>query len=77
MMKDAAGIIAISDNIVETIKDLYNLEFNNDKLCKVYLGVDENTKVPNRPDRDTIRSYLLADSNEGRAYIQYLIQYQN
>lgn len=48
MMKDAAGIIPISDNILYTIKELYDLEFYNSLVQKVYLGVEENTKSSNR-----------------------------
>lgn len=55
MMIDAAGIISISDNIGKTIKDLYKIEFKEDSISKVYLGVDENTKKSNRKDDGKIQ----------------------
>jgi len=46
LLKDARHIISISDAITKTIEELYNLQFDEKKLDKVYLGVDEPGKAP-------------------------------
>lgn len=48
MMEHAYGIIPISDHIVETISELYDVDFDRMNVKKVYLGIDSVNAVRNR-----------------------------
>lgn len=50
MMREATGIIAISNHIIETINELYPGAIEDQTIDKVYLGVDTNPCISTRKD---------------------------
>jgi len=55
LMMDSTAVINISDNIKDTIEELYPVKLSEDNTHKVYLGVDENKKVNNRKSSKNVR----------------------
>jgi len=55
MIKDASLVINISENIKETIEELYPVDFKDLDTCLIYPGVDENLHTCSRSDSDTVR----------------------
>ncbi|MCI8443188.1 MAG: glycosyltransferase [Provencibacterium sp.] len=74
MLLDAAGIIAISDHIRETIHELYQVDFNRLQTDRVYLGVDENTCISTRQQGDKTIRVLFVGRLERRKGIHTIFE---
>lgn len=55
MLLDASGVISISNHIMETIAQMYDLDFSKMQWEKVFLGVDENKTPALSREKDKIR----------------------
>lgn len=74
LILDAAGVIAISDHIKDTIKEMYGVDFDRLDTRKVYLGVDENTCAPMRKQADGRQRVLFVGRLERRKGIHTIFE---
>lgn len=73
-MRDADRVIAISDHIIETIKELYPNALINQTVDKVYLGVDENQCLSTREKNDNTVRLLFVGRLERRKGIHTIFE---
>lgn len=74
VMRDSDRVIAISDHIVETIRELYPNALKDQTVDKVYLGVDENVCKSTRKKRDNTIRLLFVGRLERRKGIHTIFE---
>ena len=74
LMRDADRVIAISDHIVETIRELYPNALKNQTVDKVYLGVEENVCKSARKKSDKTIRLLFVGRLERRKGIHTVFE---
>ena len=70
----SSGIIAISENIKDTIAGMYGINFSNMLIQTIFLGVEASTGVPKKKSDNHIINILFVGRLERRKGIHILLE---